>query len=40
MQMSEANPVVFGWCLSRLLHYIVDLQRRHPSIKIFLMKTD
>jgi hypothetical protein len=40
MRMSEVHPVVFGWCLSRLLHYIVDLQRRHPSTKIFLMKTD
>jgi hypothetical protein len=40
MRMSEVNPVVFGWCLSRLLHYIVNLQRRHPSSKIFLMKTD
>jgi hypothetical protein len=37
MRMSEVNPVAFGWCLSRLLHYIVDLQRRHPSTKIFLM---
>jgi hypothetical protein len=40
MRMSEVNPVVFGWCLSPLLHYIVDLPRRHPSTKIFLMKTD
>jgi hypothetical protein len=39
MRMSEVNPVVFGWCLSRLLHYIVDLRRCHPT-KIFLMKTD
>jgi hypothetical protein len=39
MRMSEVNPVVFGWCLSRLLHYIVNLQRRHPSTKIFLRKT-
>jgi hypothetical protein len=40
MRMNEVNPVVFGWCLSRLLHYIVDLRRRHPHTKIFLMKTD
>jgi hypothetical protein len=40
MKMREVIPVVFGWCLSRLLHYIVDLQRHHPSTKIFLMKTD
>jgi hypothetical protein len=35
--MNKVNPVVFGWCFSRLLHYIVNLQKRHPS---FLMKTD
>jgi hypothetical protein len=38
--MSKVNPVVFGWCFSRLLHYIIDLQKRHPSTKMFLMKTD
>ncbi len=40
MRMREVNPIVFGWCLSRLLHYIVDLRRRQPCTKIFLMKTD
>jgi hypothetical protein len=40
MRMSEVNPVVVGWCLSGLLHYIVDLRRRQPCTKIFLMKTD
>jgi hypothetical protein len=40
VRMDIVNPVVFGWCLSRILHYIVDLRRRHPSTKIFLAKTD
>jgi hypothetical protein len=33
-------PLIYGGCLSRLLHYIVDLCLRHPSVKILGAKSD
>jgi hypothetical protein len=33
-------PLIYGGCLSRLLHYIVDLRLRHPTVKILGAKSD
>jgi hypothetical protein len=36
----QLNTLVYGGCLSRLIHYIVDLRLRHPSIPILGGKSD
>ena len=36
----ELPPCMYRFVLSRILHYIVDLQYRHPRTKIFLCKFD
>ena len=36
----KLSPVTFGHCLSRILHYIVDVRCRHPKTPIYLMKVD
>jgi hypothetical protein len=33
-------PLFYGGCLSRLLHYIVDIRSRHPSVPILGAKSD
>lgn len=33
-------PLFYGGCLSRLLHYIVDLRLRHPTVPILGAKSD
>ena len=34
----ELEPIMFGYCLSRLFHYIVNLRRRYPNKVIWLRK--
>jgi hypothetical protein len=34
------EPCMFGRAMSRLIHWIVYLRRRHPSLRILLTKTD
>ena len=36
----KLEPIMFGHCLSRIIHQIVDLRARHPSKKIFIRKED
>jgi hypothetical protein len=37
----EAYPeMIYGWCLSRIVHFIVALRLRHPTKKIFIAKYD
>jgi len=33
-------PLVYGFCLKRIIHYIVNLRKKHPSTKIFISKID
>jgi hypothetical protein len=33
-------PCMYSFVLSRILHYIVDLRRRHPSTRIYMCKFD
>jgi hypothetical protein len=32
--------MIHGWCLSRLIHFIVALRLAHPLIRMFIMKCD
>jgi hypothetical protein len=37
----EAYPeMIYGWCLSRIFHFIVAHRLRHPTKKIFIAKYD
>ena len=37
----EAYPdMVYGWCLSRILHRLAAMRYRHPGVKIFISKYD
>ena len=40
VQKEKLNPLFYGGCLSRLLHYIVDIRLRHPNIPILGGKSD
>jgi len=33
-------PMVYGWCFSRLLHFIVCLRCEHPGVRIYISKFD
>ncbi len=39
-QKDKLDPLFYGGCLSRLLHYIVSIRARHPSTKILGGKSD
>ena len=32
--------MIFGWCLSRIIHFIVSLRIHHPAIRILISKYD
>jgi hypothetical protein len=34
------TPVLFGHCFQRLLHYIIAVRIRHPTTRIYMLKTD
>ena len=34
------HPVMFGYCMSRIIHYIVNLRQRHPKKIIWIRKED
>jgi hypothetical protein len=34
------EPIMFGHALIRVIHYIVNLRRRHPTRKIWIRKED
>ena len=37
----EAYPeMIYGWCLPRILHYVVALRLAHPGIRILICKYD
>ena len=37
---NKLEPIMFGHCLQRIIHQIVDLRARHPSKKIYIRKED
>ena len=40
VEKEKLPPCMYSFVLSRILHYIVDLRKRHPTRKIFLCKFD
>jgi hypothetical protein len=40
IDMSQHNEIIYGWCLSRILHYIVALRLAYPGNSILIAKYD
>ena len=40
IDMSAYVEMIYGWCLSRVIHFIVALRLAHPLLRIFIMKYD
>jgi hypothetical protein len=40
IKMSEYTDMVYGWCLGRIIHFIVALRFSYPSTRIFINKYD
>jgi hypothetical protein len=40
IDMAKYNEMIYGWCLSRLLHFIIALRLAHPNQSILIAKYD
>ncbi len=40
IDMGACAEMICGWCLSRLIHFIVALRLAHPLVRTFIMKCD
>jgi hypothetical protein len=40
IDMDSYAEIVYGWCLSRVIHFIVALQIAHPTTRILICKYD
>jgi hypothetical protein len=40
IDMEQYAEMIYGWCLTRILHFIVALRLAHPSQRIFISKYD
>jgi hypothetical protein len=40
VDMGMYTEMIYGWCLSRVIHYIVALRIKYPDYKIFISKYD
>jgi hypothetical protein len=40
INMDEYTEMIYGWCLSRVVHYIVSLRLQYPGQKICISKYD
>jgi hypothetical protein len=40
IEMSRYPEMIYGWCLLRIIHFVVALRLRHPQKRIFLAKYD
>ncbi|KAI2509039.1 hypothetical protein MHU86_5415 [Fragilaria crotonensis] len=40
IDMSEYVEMIYGWCLPRILHYIVAVRLKFPTIRILISKYD
>jgi hypothetical protein len=38
--MTKYNEMIYGWCLSRLIHFIIALRPAYPQQSIFIAKYD
>jgi hypothetical protein len=40
VEKEKLTPLFYGGCLSRIIHYIVDMRLRHPKVPILGAKSD
>lgn len=40
IDLSKHPPMIYGWCINRLVHFIVCLRFRRPRVRIYLSKYD
>jgi hypothetical protein len=40
VDMSAYVEMVYGWCLPRIIHYVVSLRSRYPELRILISKYD
>ena len=40
MDKQQFEPIMFGDCLLRIIHYIVHLRKRYPNKKVLIRKED
>jgi hypothetical protein len=40
IKMSDYTEMIYGWCLGRVVHFILALRKEHPGKKIFISKYD
>ncbi len=40
MDMDQYNEMIYGWCLSRIIHFVVALRARFPTNHILMSKYD
>jgi hypothetical protein len=40
IDMDMYSEMIYGWCLSRVVHYIVALRLQYPGCRIFISKYD
>jgi len=40
IDMGQYVEMIFGWCLPRIIHYILSLRLHHPQLRILIAKYD
>jgi hypothetical protein len=40
IHMEAYVEMIYGWCLSRIIHFIVALRLAYPSLRVFIVKYD
>ena len=40
VDLSKYSEMVYGWCLHRVIHFVVWLRVRYPGVRIQLAKFD
>jgi hypothetical protein len=40
IDMDQYNEMIYGWCLSRIIHFVVALRHRFPTDRILMSKYD
>jgi hypothetical protein len=38
--MEKYPDMIYGWCFSRIIHYLACLRHRNPGVRIFISKFD
>jgi hypothetical protein len=40
IDMDQYPDMLYGWCISRIIHFIVSLRLAHPNKRVFISKYD